>query len=274
MGSAMVLGLAVPLGLFLASASRVAAEPRAEALNAWRAYEARADARYSSAGAEPVPLFAQDALGAPGSWRGAALGGQITATGVEAPAVPDATIHHWAGAVFIPNTTLDQVIGRLQEQAGSEARLYEDVVESRLLARDGPRLRVFMKLRRRTVLTVTYNTEHAVEYRRVDRRRGASRSIATRIAELADAGTPAEREKPPGLDHCFLWRLNAYWRYEETAGGVLVECETISLSRSVPALARPLVTPIVNRVARESLVKTLAALRAALSGPALAPAHE
>jgi hypothetical protein len=61
---------------------------------------------------------------------------------------------------------------------------------------------------------VTYNTEHSVEYRRLGGRRATSRAVATRIAELADAGTPAEREKGPGQDHGFLWRLNAYWRYE------------------------------------------------------------
>jgi hypothetical protein len=93
--------------------------------------------------------------------------------------------------------------------------------------------------------------------------------VATKIAELAEVGTPREREKPPGSDRGFLWRLNAYWRYETVPGGVLIECESVSLSRSVPLLVRPFVTGTVEGVARESLERTLAGLRAALTrGPA------
>ena len=76
-----------------------------------------------------------------------------------------------------------------------------------------------------------------------------------KIAELADAGTPREREKAPGEDHGFLWRLNAYWRFEQVGTGVLIECESVSLSRSVPLLVRPLVGPIANRIAREAMIR-------------------
>ena len=57
-------------------------------------------------------------------------------------------------------------------------------------------------------------------------------------------------------------------------GGVIIECESASLSRSVPMLLRPFVTGTVERIARESLQKTLASLRAELvrSRPA-APAR-
>ena len=85
-------------------------------------------------------------------------------------------------------------------------------------------------------MTVTYNTEHAVEVRQLGASRATVRSVSTRIAELADAGTANEREKPDGRDQGFLWRLNAYWRYEAVNGGVLIECESISLSRDVPAV--------------------------------------
>jgi hypothetical protein len=108
---------------------------------------------------------------------------------------------------------------------------------------------------------VTYDTEHAIENRRLSETRASKRSVATKIAELADAGTPREREKPPGSDRGFLWRLNAYWRYEQIDGGVLIECESVSLSRSVPMLLRPFVSGIVERIARESLQKTLMSLK-------------
>ena len=138
------------------------------------------------------------------------------------------------------------------------------MLSSKLLARDGDRVRVYMKLRRDSVITVTYNTEHDVQYRKLSETRASSRSVATKIAEVDEAGTPKEREKPAGNDHGFLWRLNAYWRYEQVNGGVLIECESVSLSRSVPVLLRPFVTGTVERIARDSLQKTLVSLRTEL----------
>jgi hypothetical protein len=186
------------------------------------------------------------------------------APGAPEPSVPDGRIHHWAGAVFVPGVTLDHVLKYLNERAGRESDAFDDVLSSRLISRDGDRLRVYMKLRRESVITVTYNTEHDVQYRRISDTRASSRSVATRIAELEGAGTPQEREKPAGNDHGFLWRLNAYWRYEQVKGGVLIECESVSLSRGVPVLLRPFVTGTVERIARESLQKTLVSLRTEL----------
>lgn len=252
---------AAALALALAPPAFASAQPAPGAVEAWTRYAGGVDARHAHCG---EPFFVQDRLEGNTAWRTAVMQGHVTSTSVEAPDTPGAQVHHWVGAVFVPGATVDEVIGQLQDQAGTEERLYEDVVASRLLARDGSRLRVFMKLRRKAVLTVVYNTEHLVEYRRCGPRRAISRSVATRIAELSEPGTRAEREKPAASDSGFLWRLNAYWRYEETRGGVLIECESVSLSRSVPMLARPIVSPIVRRVARESLVRTLVGLRSAL----------
>ena len=46
--------------------------------------------------------------------------------------------------------------------------------------------------------------------------------------------------------------------------GVLIECESVSLSRAVPVLLRPFISGIVEGVARESLERTLVSLRRAL----------
>ena len=186
------------------------------------------------------------------------------APGAAEPSVPDGRIHHWVGAVFIPGVTLDQVLALPEGPRRARIGGVRRRAELEALSRDGDRLRVYMKLRRESVITVTYNTEHDVEYRRLSDTRASSRSVATKIAELDSAGTPQEREKPAGNDHGFLWRLNAYWRYEQVKDGVVIECESVSLSRSVPVLLRPFVTGTVERIARESLQKTLVSLRTEL----------
>ena len=92
-----------------------------------------------------------------------------------------------------------------------------------------------MKLRRSKVITVTYNTEHDVRYRRLARARARAPAASPPASpQLDDAGTPQEHELKPGSDSGYLWRLNAYWRYEAVPGGVLIECESVSLSRAVP----------------------------------------
>ena len=239
-------------------------------LSAWKSYERQVDDRYQRATASA--FFAADAFGRSGAWRkDAAAGGtpmfqlRSPVPGAPEPDVPDGRIHHWVGAIFVPGRTVDQVVKYLVEHAGQESGSYDEVIASRLIARDGDHLRVFLKLRRTKVITATYNTEHNVEYRRLGGQRASSRSVATRIAELDDAGTAAEREKAVGMDSGYLWRLNAYWRYEQLNDGVLIECESVSLSRSIPTLLRPFISGVVEGVARESLERTLASLRQVLT---------
>jgi putative flippase GtrA len=260
------------------AASAVELQPRT--VQSWQAYERQVDSRYGSASATRTPFFALDAF-AVKDWRPEALRGGITMARIDRalpggsqPDVPDGKIHHWAGAVFVPGTTVPAVLERLSHLAGSESKHYEDVIGSRLLSRDGDRYTVFLKLRRSKVITVTYNSEHVVNYLRLGATRASARSVSTRIAELENSGTPQEREKQIGSDGGYLWRLNAYWRYEAVNGGVLIECESVSLSRAVPMLLKPFISGIVEGLARESLERTLSGLRKTLTGPVAATGRQ
>lgn len=252
------------LVVFGCAARPAYAGPSAATIAAWRTYEAALDAKYAAATAGSTPFFAQDSSGEARGWRATVARGGVNMVRIDAPPAGDGRIHHWTGTVLVPGVTLDTVLARLKAAAGRESEFYDDVAASKLLERNGDLVRVFLKLRRTTLITVTYNSEHTVQYRRLGSSRASSRSVATKIAELADAGTPSEHEKPPDDDNGFLWRLNAYWRYEQVPEGVLIECESVSLSRAVPYLLRPVANPIVERIARESLEKTLKSLRAFL----------
>ena len=102
---------------------------------------------------------------------------------------------------------------------------------------------------------------YEVRFERHGPSRASSWSTATKIAEVADAGTPRERPKRPDEDRGLLWRWNAYWRYEQVDQGVVVECESVTLSRTIPLLLRPVAGPIVGHVARESMDRTLSVFR-------------
>ena len=174
--------------------------------------------------------------------------------------VPDGEVHHWRGAVYIPGVTLEDVLDPLENPSPENAR-QEDVLDYRVLDKEPGRHRLYLKLQRSRIVTVRYNTEHLVQYRRHAQDRASSRSVATKIAELESLRDDREQEKPQGRDRGFLWRMNSYWRYEQVNGGVLVECESMTLSRSVPLILQYIARPLINGVARESMQRTLQSLR-------------
>ncbi len=173
-------------------------------------------------------------------------------------------IHHWLGDVFIPCASLRQVLDLVQDYNHHQDFYKPEIVRSRLIARDGDDFKIFYRLRKHKVITVTLNTEHDVRYTRVDDSHWYSRSVSTRIAEVVDAGKRGEHEKPVGHDGGFLWRINSYWRFVERDGGVYVECESISLTRDIPTGLGWLIGPFVTGIPKESLDSTLRTTRSAV----------
>lgn len=177
---------------------------------------------------------------------------------------PGALIHHWMGAVFIPHASLRQAIDFVQDYNHHAAYYRPEMVGSRLIARNGNDFKIFYRLRKHKIITVTLNTEHDVRYTVVDSSHCYSRSYSTRIAQVENADRPEEREKPPGRDDGFLWRVNSYWRFEEGDGGVYVECESVSLTRDIPLGLAWLIGPFVTGIPKESLEHTLGSTRSGL----------
>jgi len=179
-------------------------------------------------------------------------------------AVPGGLIHDWIGAVFIPGVTLTRTLALVQDYAHNEDHYRPEVVASRLVSRDGNDFKVYLRLRKKKVITVILDTDYDVRYFPLDGGRCYSRAYSTRIAEIQNAGKKDERALPPGQDSGFLWRLYSYWRFQERDGGVYVECEAISLTRAIPAGLGWLIEPIIQTLPRESLANTLRETRTAL----------
>lgn len=181
------------------------------------------------------------------------------------PEIPDGLVHHWLGVVRIPGVRVDDVLAFVQRYDDSP-RYFDDVVASKLVRRNGDEFNVDLKLKREKSVAgyrtnKVYNTSHHVVYRRLDATHAASRSVTTRIAELADASQPNGPEKPVGHDAGYLWRLNSYWRFIEKDGGVTVECESVSLSRGIPFPFNLILSGVVEGIARESVENTLGSIR-------------
>jgi hypothetical protein len=179
--------------------------------------------------------------------------------------IPDGMVHHWLGSVFVPGATVGQAVTLLQDY-DRHAEIYRpNVVQSRLLSRDGDLFRAYLRFYMKKVIAVTVNSEHEALFTRPAADRAQSRIYSMRIAEVENAGTAHEREKPVGNDGGFLWRLNTYWRFLERDGGTYLQCEAISLSRGIPLGVGWLVGPFVTSIPRDSLTFTLETSRATLA---------
>jgi hypothetical protein len=197
-----------------------------ETLAAWNKYIDSAEDRL---------LERQDTAVQPGPPRGEAIG------------IPGGTIHRWRGSTVIRGIGVDDLVHALKNPGTPPPQ--NDVLEARVLEKTGDSLHVYLKLVRRTIITATYDTEHRVTFWREGPGVVRSRSVSTKIAESG------------GGDRGFLWRLNSYWRYVQAGNDVVVELESVSLSRSVPTVLKPVAGPIIGRVGRESVTSTLDAMR-------------
>jgi hypothetical protein len=256
--SGFLLALVVMAGTAVRTA--IAATPGSNTLVAWDAYVATTEARIERELRSDSGFLVQDFTQSAASARSQILTGgtlvsemQTTGAGGREIAVPGGTIQHWRGSIFLPGVTRDGLLARLQNPS-ERGPHQEDVLALRVLTRQPDALMLFIRMTRRKIVTVTYDTEHRVTYRRHGSHRASSRSIATKIAEIDASGAAAD-------DRGFLWRLNSYWRYEQVNGGVIVELESLTLSRAVPLGLGPIVDPIIDRVARESVTRTLQSLK-------------
>lgn len=244
------------------------AELKPGTLAAWEQYRELTEARIASELSSDRGFLAEDFLPPAGASRArqTLAAGEVFVSRLETHnqgkpiGVPEGMIHHWVGSILLPGADLARVLAWVQDYDEHE-KYFDEVERSRLLSREGDVFWIFLRLRRKKIVTVYYNTEHLVKYTRHGGNRVSSRSTATRIAELDEPGTPGEREKPLGRDNGFLWRLNSYWRFQQKEGGIIVECESISLSRSIPILLSWLIRGYVESVPRESLERTLISIR-------------
>jgi hypothetical protein len=180
--------------------------------------------------------------------------------------IPSGAIHHWVGVVFIPKATISQVVDVVTDYP-DQARFYNpDIQLSKLLEQTGDDFKIYFRLYSKSMVTVVYNANFDARNIRVDETRLESRSCSTRIAEVANPGTPDEHEYAVGNDHGYLWRLNDYWRMQEKDDGTYVQIEAVELSRGVPLEFAWLVGSLADSLPRKTLTRLLNATRHAVLG--------
>jgi len=170
-------------------------------------------------------------------------------------------IHDWIGLLFIPSSSLAQILAVVQDYDNHQNIYKPEIRHSKLLNRNGDNFKVFLQFYKRSLVTVVINADFDINYERFGTNRAVSRSYSTRLAEVEHSGQTDERELPVDDAHGYLWRLYSYWRFEEKDGGVYVQLESIGLSRAVPVIIGWLVNPLLRSIPRGIISSLLVATR-------------
>lgn len=170
---------------------------------------------------------------------------------------PGALIHDWRATAFVPGAKAAE-FARLLANFDAYPRVFApQVVRARVIRQDVENARVTLRVVQKHVLTVVLDTTYAVQFGMRDPAHGWSTSRSTEIREIEGAGTKHERALAPGEDHGFLWRMNTYWSYAERDGGLVLQVESVSLTRGIPTGLGWVVRPFVESVPSDSLEFTL-----------------
>jgi hypothetical protein len=269
---AVTCAAAVALLLLVPARLLPAAELQKETVNAWNKYLQWAQQRVTRELSNPNVFLVQNTLSPKEKaeiWKKLSSG-EIVAERMPSVVpkgisfdVPSGEIHHWWGAILLRNVTLDRLMLFLRDY-DHHAGKFSDVERSRLILKNGDDYRFFFRLRRsKAFVTAYYNTEQQCRYTNHGPTRVSSQSEAFKIAELDDPGTPSEREKQPGKDRGFLWRLVSWWRFEQRGQDVIIELESASLSRDIPGVIRfmPGISNYIRSTPKESLESVLTSIR-------------
>jgi hypothetical protein len=171
--------------------------------------------------------------------------------------IPNGLVHHWAGVIFIPKATLKEVNDVLQDYA-NEPRIYQpEIRRAKLIEQNGNESKVYLQLFSKSIITVVLDGYFDVTLKSIDKTRSESISHSTRIVEVANPGGADEHERTDGGDHGYMWRLNSYWRVQEKDGGVYVQNESITLTRTVPMMLAWIVNPLIKSLPRDVLAHML-----------------
>ena len=173
--------------------------------------------------------------------------------------LPGALLHDWRATALIAGARRSSLERLLRDFRAYPRVFAPEVVEARETGGAGDHVQAFLRVRQKHVMTVTLDTSYDVTFG-AGAGRGWSVSRSLRVQEVDGAG----RVLPEVEGHGFVWRTVTFWNYEERDGGLLVQVESVSLSRGIPAGLGWAVRPYVESVPRESLAFTLQAVRKAL----------
>jgi hypothetical protein len=258
--------LAILLLLLSATLSE-ASEPKQETLRAWDDYIRSVDLNVAqrAAGSKPF-LWVDDSP----EMQRRVQHSEVVITNHDPRNVPQGLIHHWVGAIFVPNLTLDQVMSVLRSYDRYNELYKPLITKVAVLERDGDNVKLtVVAVQKAFSVTAAVETDDEVKIVRPAPNRVLITSTAVRVQEIADYGQPSQHLFAEARRPGYVWRAVVVQRLEQRDGGVYVEFETVSLSRGIPLEVRWLIKPLTDNLPRKLMLDMLNDTRAAAQQEAM-----
>jgi hypothetical protein len=241
-----------------ASPALLWAEPPAAALPAFNAYVGAVESRLARQHSSQ-----QNFLAAPASWPptqdrlrgGAPIVEELTPTG--GLELPGALLHHWRATAFAPGAKAADFEPLMRDVDRYSQHFAPQIVKASVVAQRGDFVQASIRVRQKHIVTVVLDTAYDIRFGRLDPQHGYTISRSTGISEIGSPGAPGEHALEASEEHGFLWRLNTYWSYEERDGGLYLQVESISLTRTIPRGMGWIIQPFIESIPRDSLEFTL-----------------
>ena len=242
----------------------LAVDLKPETIEAFNQYVAATEAKMHPRWTGEHFLWFEDSPGV----RHRLLTGEVVAQPLEGNGIaslPGGLIQDWIGAVFVPDTTLKNVLSVVQDYPRHTEIYKPDVIDVRVVSHTGNDFAIRTRaVKSKFFLSDVLDIDNEIHFVSLDPKRTYSRSASRRVVEIANAGKHNERELPEGHDRGLMWRINGYWFFAESDGGVFITCESITLTRDIPFLMAKVLSPIMHELPAEALRNSLELTRKAI----------
>ena len=180
--------------------------------------------------------------------------------------VPGGLVHHWVGAAFLPQLSLSRVMASTRDYDKYPSVYTSTIVGAKTIETRDDTARVWMRIKGGGGgLSAVLEFTSSIQYVTASPGRIYSLASIDEVREVKDAGSANERLLPPGKDSGYLWRGSTFTNFTQIDGGVIVEMETLGLSRRFPAMLGWIIEPIARRLGRQSVERSLREFSASLA---------
>ena len=231
-----VFGRLLFLSALLTASGPARAQPPAAAVSAFNSYVGTVECAWINSIGHKIGFIAPVASGRSDSEarlrKGELIIEQLTpSAGAD---LPGAMLHHWRGTGFVPGAAAADFERLMKDFNAYPQHFSPQVLQAKVLAQHGDLFHAAMRVRQKHVITVVMDTTYDITYGRLDARHGNSISRSTQIQEIGSPGTSSERALSAQRRARLPVALNTYWSYEERDGGLYMQIESVSLTRSIP----------------------------------------
>ena len=178
--------------------------------------------------------------------------------------VPSGRIHHWVATTLLPGVTTDQVLAVVRDYDHYPQVFAPLMTRARAIERRGDRDVVALRTSIKKLINVVMDGDYVMEYTRLGPNRVTTTTIATNLNQVLNEGRADERHEPTDRTEGYLWRYRMYCTLEQRPEGALDQCESLTLTRTVPGLVSWLIGGTVAAIPRDSLTLMLSGTRRAL----------